>query len=152
MPGSLDISLLRSPEWAFAIVEPISYEFWDIDGQRDTGRHHFEYSLWPYTDGLPTGELTRAGYEYNLPQPITPPFAVSGDVVVTAWKPAEDGRGWILRVQDTSGDGTTVGLIFDQPHAVTVTDLLERPQREAQTVSQADYPLHRHEILTLRLE
>ena len=111
MPGVLDLSLLRSPEFAFCVVEPGSYEFWDIDGQRDTGEHRFEYALLPYTDALPMGELVRMGYAYNLPAPLQPPFAVAGDVVVTAWKAAEDGDGWILRLQEAGGEGTT-----RQPH------------------------------------
>ncbi len=147
--GVLDLSLLRSPEFAFAVVEPGSYEFWDIDGQRDTGEHLFEYALLPYTDALPMGELVRTGYAYNLPAPLQPPFAVAGDVVVTAWKAAEDGHGWILRLQEAGGEGTTVNLTFDEPREVTVTNLLEQPQTAPVRGAQYSTPLHRHGILTL---
>jgi len=149
MPGKLDLSLVRSPEWAFCLVEPASYEFWDIDGMRDAGRHVFEYSLLPYTDGLTPGELTRIGYEYNMPGPISLPFEISGDIVVTAWKLAEDGSGWILRVQDAGGKGTVVSLAFGEERSVTVTDLLERPQEETVRTRKYRRRLHRHGILTL---
>lgn len=151
MPGRLDLSLLRSPEWSFCAVEPANYEFWDIDGQRDTGKHRFEYSLWPYYDGLAEGELTRTGYAYNVLVPLALPFGVSGDVVVTAFKLAEDGSGWILRLQEASGRGTTVALDFAEPRQVTRTNQLEQPQGETAGTQHYEIPLHKHGILTLRI-
>ncbi len=150
-PGVLDLSLLRSPEFAFSVVEPGSYEFWDIDGQRDSGEHLFEYSLFPYTDALPAGELVRLGYAYNLPAPLQPPFAVNGDVVVTAWKTAEDGSGWILRLQERRRRRHTVTLAFNEAREVTVTNLLEQPQTAPQHGAEFSIPLHRHGILTLHI-
>jgi len=149
MPGRLDISLLRSPEWEFCVVEPAHYEFWDMDGQRDTGHHVLEYSVWPFTDGLSRGDLTRAGYVYAMPAPSSLPFEVTGEVVVTAWKPAEDGSGWILRLHDAGGEGTEVGITFHEPRRVTAADLLERPRGEAVETDRFTIPLHKHGILTL---
>jgi alpha-mannosidase len=151
MPGRLDIGLLRSPEWEFCAVEAAHYEFWDIDGQRDTGRHRLEYSLWPFTGGLSMGDLTRAGYAYAMPRPLKAPFTISGDVAVTAWKPTEDASGWIVRLYEAGGAGTEVALSFDAPRTVTVTDLLERPQGEPVTTDRYTSPLHRHGILTLHI-
>jgi alpha-mannosidase len=149
--GWLDLSLLRSPQWQFCVVEPGSYEFWDIDGQRDTGHHRLEYSIWPYTDGLSTTELIRAGYAYNLPASIDPPFTISGDALVTAWKPADDGSGWILRLQDTTARGCIATIDFGRTVAITPTDLLERPQGPSTTANQYAATLHRHGIITLHL-
>jgi alpha-mannosidase len=150
--GSLDVSLLRSPEAAFCSVEPRHYEFWDIDGHRDTGRHEFDYSLMPYYAGLGAGDLTRIGYEYNLPAPVAPPFGVEGNVVVTAWKPAEDGSGWVLRVQEAGGEGTAVALAFEEERTVTETDLLERPKAEpVQKTKRFAAKLHKHGIMTLHV-
>ncbi len=151
MPTRLDISLVRSPEYAFCLVEPASYEFWDVDGMRDPGQHRFEYSIMPYTDGLTPGELTRIGYDYNSPAPIRLPFKVYGDVVVTAWKPAEDGSGWILRLQEAGGKWTKVALHFDKEREVTATNLLEHAC--GKTVSAKEYQtrLHKHGILTLKI-
>ena len=152
IPGRFDLSLLRSPEWEFCVAEPGSYEFWDTDGQRDAGKHRFEYSLMPYFDGLSDGELTRIGYAYNLPSQIEPPFAVTGDVVVTAWKPAEDGDGWILRLHDAGGTGTMVTLEFESPHHICRTDLLERCLEPCQSRKLYRTDLHKHGILTLRIK
>lgn len=153
-PGRLDLSLVRSPEYPFCVVEPGSYEFWDTDGQRDAGRHRFEYSLFPYYDGMTAGELTRVGYAYNLPAPVEPPFRILGDVVVTAWKLAEDGDGWILRLQEGSGRGTRLLLDFGEETAsrtVVRTNLLEQPAGEPVRGRFYDTVLHRHGILTLRI-
>lgn len=150
-PGMLDLSLLRSPEFAFCVVEPGSYEFWDNDGQRDTGKHRFEYALYPYTAPLPMGELVRLGYRYNLPAPLTPPFRVDGDVVVTAWKVAEDGKGWILRLQEAGGVGTQVKVTFDSPRQVSRCNLLEQSESDSQQGNCYQTPLHKHGILTLRI-
>ncbi|MBA3845240.1 MAG: glycosyl hydrolase [Planctomycetes bacterium] len=150
LPGRLELSLLRSPEWAFCSVEPVTYEFWDIDGQRDTGRHQFDYSLWPFVSPLGTGDLVRAGYAYN-DATLTPPFAIAGDVVVTAWKPAEDGRGWILRVQDAGGVGTALTLDFARSRRVTRCDLLERAQGSEVDGARWHGSIHRHGIMTLRI-
>lgn len=149
MPGRLDISVLRSPEWEFCAVEPAHYEFWDIDGQRDTGSHRLEYAIWPYTTPLTSGDLTRAGYEYNAPHCTRPPFEMTGDVVVTAWKPAEDGSGWILRVHEAGGAGTELTLAFAEPLRVTQTDLLERPMDAGQTSPKYVTALGKHQIITL---
>ncbi len=150
-PGRFDLSLLRSPEWEFCSVEPANYEFWDIDGQRDTGRHTMRWSLWPAAVTQEPSALTAAGYAFNRPGFVEPPFPVEGDVIVTAWKPAEDGHGWILRLQETSGTGTTVRIGFDQPCEVTVTNLLEVPQEPVVRTMEFQTGLHRHGILTIRI-
>ncbi len=151
MPERLDISLVRSPEYAFCLVEPGSYEFWDIEGMRDPGRHKFEYSLLPYTDALSPGELTRVGYEYNMPAKIELPFGLEGDLAVTAWKNAEDGRGWILRVQEAGGKGTKVSLKFQEERSVNRTNLLEADEEHPVHGKNFSAKLHKHGILTLRI-
>jgi len=153
MPRMLELSLVRSPEWEFGMVEPVHYEFWDIDGLRDTGRHHFEYSLWPHAEEVTTTQLTREGLRYNQSEFQAPPFSIQGDVAVTAWKPAEDGKGWILRLQETLGEGTGVKIEFGRAAQITPCDLLERPNgNESSHAPLWQGKLHRHGILTLRLE
>mgnify|MGYP001334777736 CR=1 FL=1 len=149
--GVIDVSLVRSPQHHFSANLPIHYGFYDTDGQRDTGQHVFEYAVLPYAGAMNTADLTRRGYEYNRPLPVEPPFEIHGDVVVTAWKPSEDGDGWILRVQETAGVGTTVNLRFNKDREVTITDLIERTQGASQTASEHRFPLHRHGILTLKV-
>ena len=151
-PENLDLSLLRSPESCFSANMPLHYEFWDLDGQRDAGEHRFEYAIMPYIDGFKPGDLTRHGYSYNLPAPVDPPFEVEGDIVVTAWKPAENGTGWILRVQEASGQGTEITLTFDDEREVTVTNLLEQPRGDPERTCCYTTSLHKHGILTVLLQ
>ena len=152
-PGLLDLSLVRSTEWEFCIVEPVFYEFWDTDGHRDTGHHRFEYSLWPHAQEITTTQLTREGLRYNQPEFQAPPFKIEGEVAVTAWKPAENGEGWILRLQETRGEGTDIGIEFGQRAQVTPCDLLERAQGHPAAPSlRWQGSLHRHGILTLRIQ
>ncbi|MCX7933810.1 MAG: glycosyl hydrolase-related protein, partial [Planctomycetota bacterium] len=88
---------------------------------------------------------------YNLPAPIAPPFAISGAIIATAWKLAEDGKGWILRLQEIAGKGTRVEIDFGRECEVTPSDLLERPQAPAQRLRVFCGRLHKHGIMTLRL-
>ena len=150
VPGAFQLSLLRSPQAFFCIVEPGTYEFWDYDGQRDAGKHHFEFSLLPYTEGLSETELTRLGFDYNNAGPVVP-FKITGDVVVTAWKLAEDGQGWILRCYDASGQGTTAAVTFDTLRYVVPTDLLERPQGDPVHTARFETRLHKHGMLTVKI-
>lgn len=152
MPGRLDISLLRSPEWQFCSTENAYYEFWDIDGQRDAGTHRLEYAIRPYYDGLTYTELTREGYEYNMPVIPNPPFNISGDVVVTAWKCAEDGSGWIIRLQEAEGKDGEFALGFDVQHTITPTDMLERPIADGITISKYTAPIRKHGVVTLLIQ
>jgi alpha-mannosidase len=147
--GCLDLSLLRSPESAGPGNMPLHYEFCDLDGQRDTGRHRFEYALLPYWNGMSKGDLTRLGYRYNRPVEPDIPFRINGDVVVTAWKLAENGEGWILRLQEAGGRGTTARLSFDRALQVANTDLLERPMEEAVRTTCFETSIHKHGIRTL---
>jgi len=151
-PGRFDFSLLRSPEMPFCNVVVDSHDFWDIDGWRDTGHHRFEYALFPYCDAVSEGELTRIGYAYNRPAPLTPPFAVDGDVVVTAWKCAQDGSGWILRLYDAGGHGTPVRLTFPTPRTVTPVNLLEQAVGEPTVTAQYETAVHTHGILTVLIQ
>jgi len=152
MPGRFDLSLLRSPEWSFCAVEAGNYEFWDIDGQRDTGRHRFEYSIWPYYEPLSAHGLTVAGYEYNHALPLGLPFQISGHAIVTAWKRAEDGSGWIIRLQESNGRPSKVTLDFEVPVTIQPANLLEQLQGSPATGRKHRIPLHPHGIKTLPIQ
>jgi alpha-mannosidase len=151
VPGRFDLSLLRSPEFGFCMNEPTNYEFWDTDGQRDSGEHRFEYALLPHTAALGFDELTKLGYVYNDANRFDLPFEVDGAVVVTAWKPSEDGKGWVLRVQEAAGQESTCVLRFDAPCAVRRCNLVEEAASSEETKDVHEWTLHRHEIATFRI-
>lgn len=151
-PGAFDLSLLRSPQMPFCSMPHGRRDVWDMDGWRDSGRHNFEFSVMPYTDGVSESELTKIGYQYNMPSTLTPPFQVLGDdVLVTAWKTAENGSGWILRLQETAGRSSAVELLFDEERTISETNLLEEKSAAAISGTAAQFTLHKHGILTLHI-
>jgi alpha-mannosidase len=151
IPGCFEISLLRSPTMTGDTVLPSVDEIWDVDDTRDTGKHLFEYSVWPFTEYLPYGDLTRAGYAYNKASPELP-FPVEGDVVVTTFKLAENGSGFILRIQEAGGKNSKVALTFDKEKRVTPVNLMENTYGTSFKGEKYVYELHKHEILTLLIQ
>ena len=151
-PGAFDLSLLRSPQMGFCSLPYGRLDVWDLDGWRDTGKHRCEFAVMPYTNGVTESELTRLGYAYNLPAPLAPPFRIEGDdVMVTAWKPAQDGSGWILRLQETAGSGASATLIFEEERHVTRVNLLEEKTDKAQHGNHHQFDIHKHGILTVHI-
>lgn len=84
----------------------------------DKGFHQFRLGLYPHTGNWKTAATMRRGYEFNLPPRVMPTTEHAGEwaaersflsgtlsnVVVTAFKKAEDGNGFILRYYDTDGE------------------------------------------------
>jgi hypothetical protein len=151
VPGRLDLSLLRSPEWGCCIVEPASYEFWDFDGQRDSGTHRFEYSLLAHTEPIAMTELTRMGYVYNRANDFKLPFEVKGDVIVTAWKPTQNGDQWLLRVQEANGTDSPLSINFGMDVIVQPCNLVEKPIGQKVLTNKYDAILRKHQIKSLTL-
>ncbi|WP_405717742.1 alpha-mannosidase [Streptomyces sp. NBC_00046] len=128
------------------------------DPETDLGRHRFRYAL------VPGGEITdavREGLALNLPlraavAPVLPSLVDTGHPAVTveSVKFAEDrGGDVIVRLYESAGGraGTTLRVGFPVVRAM-VTDLLERPLREADTDEHGlVLSLRPFQILTLRL-
>ena len=77
------------------------------------------------------------------------------NLVLTAWKPAEDGHGTILRFLDLGGATRTVTVEAPmlQLQQAWQTDAVERDQSQL-TLSgthQFQFTVHPHEIVTVRL-
>jgi alpha-mannosidase len=117
----LRISLLRSPE--------------SPDPHADEGRHHFTYSLYPHDGDWKQALTVRQGYELNYPLIVNQvlvhaaaaqnPFAnakgstgsrqsfisiSSPNVILTALKRSEDGKGLILRVYEWAGKESNITI------------------------------------------
>ena len=151
IPGCFEISLLRSPQMHSTLtVLPHIEDMWDIDGYTDKGKHRFEYSIWPEIDSLSYSELVKAGYEYNKANPDFP-FDVEGDVVVTAFKLAENGDGFVLRVQEASGKESKVRIDFKEKILFEVVNLMEKTIGEKTTGSEFATTLRPYEIKSFRL-
>jgi alpha-mannosidase len=130
--ATLGLSLLKSPLFP--------------DPNCDRGAHAFTYAVMPHA-----GDWRAAGVDHAadcLREPIRAlalktgkkgalrgawaPFEVLAAapmrVEIAAWKPAEDGRGRILRLVETRGARGDVQVFWNvEARKVTTVDLLERP-------------------------
>jgi alpha-mannosidase len=124
----LRLSLLRSPEWP--------------DPHADEGHHEFTYSLYPHAGGWKDALTIRRGYELNY-KLIALPFGKhqgklpaehsflqpkNDNVIVTAFKKAEDDNAFILRFYEWAGKRGDVAIQLPTGAAsASDTDLMERP-------------------------
>jgi alpha-mannosidase len=124
----INLNLLRSP----GHPDPVA----------DRAQHAFTYALYPHAGDHNAGAVNRAGYELNvplrvcaagggrpsLPERLSLASVDASGVVVEAVKPAEDGRGVVVRLYEATGSATSVVLKtgWDWSRA-ELTDLLENP-------------------------
>jgi alpha-mannosidase len=114
----LRLTLLRGSEWP--------------DPDADRGRHEFTYALLPHAGDWRTGATVRGAWELNVPVtcaavPATGAaadgaattarsyLAIDGPAVLEAFKRAEDGDGWILRVSEPHGGRGRVAVRVPRP-------------------------------------
>lgn len=117
--NDLRMTIVRSPIYADHYGERDEYcEF------MDQGVQQFRYALVPHAGDWRDGDVPKRAYELNVP-PIhivetyhkgALPQAAEGikvsavSVIATAFKPSEDGSGYILRCYETSGVSTETVL------------------------------------------
>ena len=110
----LRLTLLRSTIWP--------------DPQADRGQHEFTYALLPHAGSWVEGETVRRAWELNAPARAFPVRLESGAdrarsfisfagaaAVLQALKPAEDGRGLILRLYEPNGGRGELSVRVDFP-------------------------------------
>ncbi|MFJ6750027.1 alpha-mannosidase [Streptomyces sp. NPDC091266] len=134
------------------------------DPETDQGTHRFRYALLP---GAGVGDAVAEGLALNLPlrtaavppsghAPAAPLVRVDHPAItVESVKLAEDRSGdVVVRLYESHG-GRTTGVLTPgfAVERTTVTDLLERPLREAESgpTSEVTLSLRPFQILTLRL-
>ena len=139
--GLLSLNLLRAP------VFP--------DREADRGNHRFSYAFCPFVSGG-LGKVIAEGYRLNNPVlPVSAPLEslvrVSDPaVIVETVKPAENGRGVVLRLYESLGKTAVVRLETSIPCAsVSAVDLLENPLGTADPANLSFSPF---EIKTLLLD
>lgn len=147
----LRLTALRGPEYP--------------DPEADRGMHRFTYALYPHAQDWRAADTVRRGLELNVP--MTPAvgqgagmttrcqyLSVEGEgVVMSAFKPADDGAGYILRCYEAHG-GRTQAMICCKtpPSQVWATDLVEQDQEQIAVQDGAfAFSLSPFEIKTFRL-
>ena len=118
--GLISLNLLRAPTFP--------------DKTADRGIRRFGYAIRPFEVDDLTG-VVRDGYRLNNPVLLSPgvtlPSAVSTDnpaVIVETLKPAENGRGVIVRLYESLGRPAVTALRTELPHgSARETNLMEVP-------------------------
>lgn len=161
--GVIRMSLLRS-----------SYE---PDPTPDVGRHHMRLAVMPHDGPLNKAATAKAGWEFNKPigvrvvqsSPIADSTASMGqirwslcgvnapNVVVTAFKRAEDGEGWIVRAAECAGQIATATFALGiKATSVKETNLIEVDEKETKRATLKGDALTAeftpYEIRTFRLK
>jgi alpha-mannosidase len=116
------------------------------------GRTTFEYALQVSVAGESDATLLRASADYRTPFVLgpagatpEPPIRVEGDVVVSALKPADDGRGVILRAFNPGPHAASMRVVGDVTISPVRLDESELPEEDV------GRPLRPGEIRSVRL-
>ena len=167
--GEISACLLgsqRNPEiWRKRIEPTQKFYSWVMNNHWGTnyrayqeGVVAFRYALRPHRGYDPAAA---ARFAIGLSQPLLPaPAGGSGaprspllrvepnDVLVTALKPSDDGKAWIVRLFGASGEKRQAKLTWSspQPKKIWVSDLTEQPRRRAANV----VTVRGWQLLTLR--
>ena len=115
---------------------------------------------WEEMTPLESDEITEQDKETNPPRPLdgkqgTFLEASDPNLFLEAWKPAEDGKGTILRFLDLGGEARSVTI--QTPlwllQEAWETDAVERNQKQLSLEGShgVEFTIHPHEILTMRL-
>lgn len=137
-------SVAYETDWGFALLNDCKYGFdvkgnvmrmsllrasYDPDPTPDQGRHRIRFAIMPHLDDWREGEVPRRALEFNQPpivrvvesHPGTLPSAYSfvrvepAEMILSAFKRAEDGNGFIARVYNSAGVGGTARIICNLP-------------------------------------
>jgi len=151
----LRLSLLRAP------TEP--------DPEADQGHHHFSYALYPHTGDWKQALSVRHGYNFDyklkamqvgahagdLPQRHSFAGIADTNVVLTAMKRSEDGKGLVMRFYESTGKGGNVTLTVPEgATSATVVNLMEKPEGSPLNVTndKVTVPVTPYEIQTVRVD
>ncbi len=135
------------------------------DPKGDIGTHHLRYALYPHTGDWREGGTVAAAARFNrpllwthgnAPDLLAKPLvsAEPAGVAIDTIKPAEDGKGWIVRLYESHGASTIARLTFGVPvtgvrRSNTLEDTGEAVPADGDAYALALQPF---QIVTLRVE
>ena len=151
----LRLSLLRAPTWP--------------DPDADQGRQRFSYALYPHAGDWKQALSVRHGYDFDyklkamqveshmgeLPQRHSFAGIADTNVVLTAMKRSEDGKGLVLRFYESAGKGGNVTLTVPAgATSATVANLMEKPEGSPLSVTggKVTVPVTPYQIQTVRVD
>ena len=151
----LRLSLLRGPTWP--------------DPEADQGHHHFRYALYPHAGDWKQALSVRHGYDFDyklkamqvephageLPAEHSFAGVADGNVVLTAMKRSEDGKGIVLRFYEWAGkEGNVTLTVPPGATSAAVVNLMEKPEGDALSVTgdKVTVPVKPYEIQTVKVD
>jgi alpha-mannosidase len=151
----LRLSLLRAPTWP--------------DPDADQGRQRFSYALYPHAGNWKQALSVRHGYDFDyklkamqveshmgeLPQRHSFAGIADTNVVLTAMKRSEDGKGLVLRFYESAGKGGNVTLTVPAgATSATAANLMEKPEGSPLSVTgdKVTVPVTPYQIQTVRVD
>jgi alpha-mannosidase len=166
--GGLTANLLRSqpnPQAYLKAIQPSSKLYswimnnhWHTNYKADQeGPTEFRYAIRPHKEYDP---IAAAHFGLEATEPLISVVAVGAaplqplvriepaGVIVTALKPSEDGKAWIIRLFGASGQEQVARLAWSQPTSVSYTDVDEQPGQKA----PEQVPVPAWSLISLRAE
>lgn len=160
--GGLTANLLRSQPNPAAYLKTIKassklYSWvmnnhWHTNYRADQeGNTTFRYAIRPH-HGYDPVAAARFGLEASEPLIVAPAAGSAppvplvqiepAGVIVTALKPSEDGKAWIIRLFGASGQDQSARLVWSKPVSVSYSDVGEQPGKKApETIPVAGWSL-----------
>ena len=136
------------------------------DPMGDLGMHHFRYSFYPHAGTWRDADTVRLGFEENVRlegefiggtggNDIGHTYAkIEGEsVILDAVKPAQDGRGYIVRMYESETRHCTVKASFDLEYSKVIEcNLMECDEQEIDCENgEFTFKMKPHEVKTFRL-
>ena len=121
--------------------------------QQDKGMQEFSYALCPHEGNVHHSDVAARAYAFN--RPLTPVKAAPCEslaetdnphAVIETVKPAEDGRGYVVRIYNDSPDAIETRLAV-RGKSMILTDMLERKTGE----TDGNLSLRGYEIVTVKV-
>ncbi|MGO8675248.1 MAG: polysaccharide lyase family protein [Limisphaerales bacterium] len=121
------------------------------------GKTTFRYAIRPHHGydpiaaahfGVEATEPLIAAPASGASAPLPPLRVEPNGVVLTAFKPSEDGKAWILRLYGASGQDQIARLVWTKPVSVSYSDVVELPGQPA----PERIPVPAWSLVTLRAE
>lgn len=120
---------------------------------QDKGEHAFSYAIYPHEGNVHSSDVAARAYAFNRPfvsvyAKETPSLVCTSNAhaVIETVKPAEDGRGYIVRIYNDLPQPIVIELKAEGK--LTATDMLENDLKPL----NGEIGLHGYEILTVRVE
>ena len=136
------------------------------DPMGDLGMHHFRYSFYPHAGTWRDADTVRLGFEENVRlegefiggtggNDIGHTYAkIEGEsVILDAVKPAQDGRGYIVRMYESETRHCTVKASFELEYSKVIEcNLMECDEQEIDCENgEFTFKMKPHEVKTFRL-